>query len=230
MTTFATDPHTLSDEVAAALLLDAPWRRFAVIGDSMAAGVGDDVPGYPSGGWAATVARVLTLVHPDLAYLNLGERDRYAAEVREQQLPRALSFRPDLAVVLAGGNDLLRRRFDPDPLATELDAMVGALRDQGCDVVTYGLLDITRSDLMPAEYTGPLQERLRRYGDVAAGVAARRGAVHIVMTNHPAGAERSTYSADLLHASARGHAVIAAVTIRRLAELATLRTADVTVR
>src|SRR5436309_1786285 len=108
MHTLATDPHCITDADAAALLLDAPWRRLAVIGDSMAAGVGDDVPGYPAGGWAATVARVLTLVHPDLAYLNLGERDRYAAEVREQQLPLALDFRPDLAVVLAGGNDLLR--------------------------------------------------------------------------------------------------------------------------
>jgi len=195
-----------------------------VIGDSMAAGVGDDMPGYPTGGWAASLARVLRLVHPDLDYLNLGERDRFAAEICEQQLPRALDFRPELAVVLAGGNDLLRRRFDPAALDAELDAMVRALRAQGSDVVTYGLLDITRSDLMPAEYTRPLHERLGVYGRVMADVAARHSAIHIVMTDHPAAAERSTYSADLLHASARGHAVIAAVTIRRLAEVATLRT------
>jgi hypothetical protein len=72
----------LSDDELTELLRDAPWHRLAVIGDSMAAGVGDEIPAYPSGGSMATLARVLGRVHPDFAYLNLGERDRYAAEVR----------------------------------------------------------------------------------------------------------------------------------------------------
>lgn len=220
MITLATDPHCITDDDAAALLLDARWRRLAVIGDSMAAGIGDDVAGYPSGGWAAAIARVLQRVHPDTAYLNTGERDRYAAQVRERQLPRALAFRPDLAAVVCGGNDMLRGRFDVDTVAADIDAMVGALRDQGSDVITFGLLDITRSDLIPAEYSGPLRERIRDLGEAVAEVAARHGGIHIVMTDHPAAAERSTFSADLLHVSARGHAVIAAATIRRLAQVA----------
>jgi len=219
--TVATDLFCLDDDEAVELLQDSPWRRFAVIGDSMAAGEGDDVPGYPSGGWAATVARVLGRVRPDLAYLNLGERDRYAAEVREQQLPQALAFRPDLAVVLAGGNDMLRRRFDVDVMADEIDAMVGALREQASAVVTYGPMDITRSDIPLGDGGAVLGERLRMYGEVVGEVARRHGAVHIVMTEHPAAAQRSTYSVDLLHLSARGHAVIAAATVRRLALLAT---------
>ncbi len=219
--TVATDPYCITDEDAATLLPGARWQRFAVIGDSMAAGVGDEMPGYPSGGWASTVARVLDRVQPDLAYLNLGERDRYAAEVRDRQLPQALEFRPDLAVVLCGGNDMLRGRFDADAVAADIDAMVGAFRDQGADVITYGLLDITRSGLMPAAYAGAFRERLRAYDDAVSAVSARRGGIHIVLGDHPAAAEASTYSSDLLHASARGHAVIAAVTIRRLAQLAT---------
>jgi lysophospholipase L1-like esterase len=67
---------------------------------------------------------------------------------RPQQLPQALAFRPDLAVVLAGGNDMLRRRFEPD-----------------------------------------------------------------------AAAEPEMYSADQLHLSARGHAVVAAETVRALREV-----------
>ncbi len=108
-------------------------------------------------------------------YLNLGERDRYAAEVREQQLPQALEFRPDLAVVLCGGNDLLRGRFDADVVATDIDAMVGAFCDQGADVITYGLLDITRSGLMPTPYAGAFRERLRAYNDAVSTASARRG-------------------------------------------------------
>ncbi|HZE48820.1 MAG TPA: SGNH/GDSL hydrolase family protein [Jatrophihabitantaceae bacterium] len=219
--TVAADPYCLDDDEAVELLQDSPWCRFVVIGDSMAAGVGDDVPGYPSGGWAATVARVLRRVHPDLAYLNLGERDRYAAEVREQQLPPALAFRPDLAVVLAGGNDMLRRRFDVDVMADELDAMVGALSEHASAVVTFGPMDITRSDIALGDGGAVLGERLRAYGEAVGERARRHGAAHIVMTEHPAAAQRSTYSADLLHLSARGHAVIAAETVRRLAQLAT---------
>ena len=215
--TVVTDQYCLDDDEAVQLLRGAPWHRFAVIGDSMAEGIGDDVSGYPTGGWAATVARVLGRVHPDLAYLNLGERGRYAAEVREQQLPRALAFRPDLAVVLAGGNDFLRRRFDIDVMAAEIDAMVGALRDQGSDVITYGLMDITRTDLDLGEGGATLGERLRAYNQIVGEVARRHGAGHVVMIDHPAAGERSTYSADGLHLSARGHAVVAAAMIRRLA-------------
>jgi hypothetical protein len=87
-------------------------------------------------------------------------------------------------------------------------------------VITYGLLDITRAGLMPAAYAGAFRERLRAYDDAVSAVSARRGGIHIVLGDHPAAAEPSTYSSDLLHASARGHAVIAAMTIRRLAQIA----------
>lgn len=215
--TLTADPYCLTDEAAARLLANAPWRRLAVIGDSIAAGVGDDVPGFPSGGWAATLARVLSPGRPDFAYLNLGERDRYAAEVRETQLPDALAFRPDLAFVTAGGNDLLRRRFDPEVLAVELDAMIGALREQGSTVATFAFMDITRSDIDLDERGAQLGERLRTYGRVVGDVTRRHGGVHVVMTEHPAAAEASSYSADRLHLSARGHAVVAAETVRQLA-------------
>jgi len=36
----ATDPYCLRDGEAAALLAGHPWRRFAVVGDSVAAGIG----------------------------------------------------------------------------------------------------------------------------------------------------------------------------------------------
>lgn len=218
MTTVGTDPYCLTDVEAARLVRRAPWQRLAVLGDSLAAGVGDDVEGYPSGGWAATVARVLACVRGgDFAYLNLGERNRFAAEVREQQLAGALAFRPDLAVVLCGGNDMLRRRFDLTSVVAQMEAMVAALRAIGADVVTFGLMDITRSGLMPLEYTEPLRERLRRYRDAVAALASRQGAIHVDLSEHPAAAEAASYSPDLLHPSARGHAVIATATVFELA-------------
>jgi len=51
---------------------------------------------------------------------------------------------------------------------------------------------------------------------LATGAARRHGATHIVLTEHPAAAEAVTYSPDQLHLSARGHAVVAAETVRVL--------------
>ena len=46
---------------------------------------------------------------PSAEVLNLARRGLLASEVREHQLAPALAFRPDLAIVAAGGNDALRR-------------------------------------------------------------------------------------------------------------------------
>lgn len=50
MTTLAT-PHLLSPTEQRRLLAGAPWKRLVVMGDSIAAGVGDPTPGYPDRPW-----------------------------------------------------------------------------------------------------------------------------------------------------------------------------------
>ena len=42
----AADPYCLRAGEAKALLAGHPWRRFAVLGDSVASGVGDPIDGY----------------------------------------------------------------------------------------------------------------------------------------------------------------------------------------
>ena len=65
----AADPYCLRPGEAATLLAGHPWRRFAVLGDSIAEGVGDPVPGYEHLGWADRVAAALRQHRPDLAVL-----------------------------------------------------------------------------------------------------------------------------------------------------------------
>ena len=193
-------------------LATAPWRRFAVLGDSIAAGVGDPVEGHPDGGWAAALDRA----RPGLAYRNLGERGLVAAEVRDRQLDTALAFGPDLAAVSAGGNDLLAPAFDAGGVEAALDAIVGALRGAGADVITFSLFDITAAGLVPEPYPAPLRRRLRALADRAAAVAARHGAIHLDGMSHPVSADPSIYSADLTHLNAYGHAVFAAEVLEAL--------------
>src|SRR5258705_5955616 len=118
----AKDPYCLRSGEAAALLKDHPWRRFVVLGDSIAEGVGDPVDGYANQGFADRIAAELSCQRPDLVYLNLGARSLRAAQVRAAQIGPALAFEPDLALLACGGNDALRPSFDPDAMDREVAA------------------------------------------------------------------------------------------------------------
>jgi len=194
----------------------APWRRLAVLGDSVAEGIGDPVDGYPHRGWLDSVAAELERARPGLEYRNLGARGLLAAEIRETQLDAAVAWRPDLAVLTAGGNDLFGPAFDGPGVEDELDAMVSALRGRGADVLTVGLFDISRSSRVPERFRAGLGERLRELSARTAAVAARHGAWHVDYTVHPAAAEDRIYSADAIHLNARGHAIAAREALRVL--------------
>jgi lysophospholipase L1-like esterase len=198
------------------ILAFAPWRRLAVLGDSVAEGLGDPVDGFADGGWATIVARELDRARPGLEYRNLAWRGLLAEEVRETQLDAALAWHPDLAVVSAGGNDLFGLAFDGDGVEEELDEMVGGLRATGADVITLGLFDISRSSVVPERVRAPMGERLRELSARTAAVADRHGAIHLDFTSHPAGADDAIYSADGRHLNARGHAIAAEQTLRAL--------------
>ena len=188
-----------------------PYRRFVAIGDSMAQGVGDATPGYRHLGWADRVAEQL-----DGEYLNLGERDLLASEVRSTQLQRALAFRPELAAVLCGGNDLMRKG-DEDAVEREVEEIVAALRAAGADVIMMAPFDISQTELLPDELKPRWRALIERMGAIAERVAGRQGAVLVDFREHPAGADPSIYSEDRIHLNARGHDLCAAHTMSTLA-------------
>jgi lysophospholipase L1-like esterase len=192
----------------------------------IAEGVREPHEGYRDLSWIDRIAASLRPVVRGLCVTNLGQRDLVAAEVRERQLPAALGFSPDLAIVAAGGNDALRRSFAPARVAQELDGIVGPLRRGGADVLTIELLDIVASGLLPAEYAGPLDERMRGLAAITRDVAGRHGAMLVEMRGHPASADPGVYSSDRLHLNARGHAIVATEAVRVLSSaLATRRAA-----
>lgn len=218
----ATDPYCLREGEAAELLRGHPWRRFVVLGDSVAEGLCEPVDGYPDVQWADRIAAELRAVQPGLAYLNLGRRGLRAQEVRAAQLGPALAFNPDLALVVCGGNDAFRSGYDADAVDADLAAMITALRDAGADVVTVGMFDVSHSPAVPAALRAGLGARMRRLAAHTGRLAARLGTVHVHLTDHPAVADPSLYSSDGRHGSARSDAIAAAETVRALgARLAT---------
>jgi lysophospholipase L1-like esterase len=209
----AADPYTIDAGEAAQALAGAPWRRLAVIGDSLAEGIGDPSPGYRDVSWADRVAEALRAGQPHLAYLNTGQRGALAGDVIERQLQPALDFRPDLSVLVCGGNDLLGPGFSAEVLHDRLAALLLPLRHIGSEVITYSLQDITAAYPELAS----LRTGLADLNEVVRRTAATCGASVVELWGHPAQSAKDAYSADLMHASRRGHAIIAAITVQHLA-------------
>ena len=214
----AADPYCLRVGEAAALLAGHPWRRFVVLGDSVAEGIGDAMDGYAAPGWADRVAAELTALAPDLVYLNLGRSDLRAGQVRQAQLDQALEFKPDLALVACGGNDALRPGYDPEAVNRELTAIITPLQEIGADVITISVVVVSHYPRYPAWFRPTASERMRTLALHTNALAARLGTIHIDLCDHPAGQlpPEDLLSRDGLHANARSHAICAAEAVRGL--------------
>jgi hypothetical protein len=211
----ADDRYCLRTGEAARLLAGHPWHRFAVLGDCLAEGLGDPLPGYPDQSWVDRVAAELARHEPRLAHLNLGRRDTGAAQVRAAQLAPALAFAPDLALVACGGHDALRQEFHPAVVDGELRAIVQAFRERDCDVVTVCAFDGSRNQAVPDRFRPWLHQRLQELADRTRCIAEEFQTVHVDLFGHPA-CDENIYSDDGRHGNRRGHAIAAAETIRRL--------------
>jgi lysophospholipase L1-like esterase len=190
-----------------------PYHRYVAIGDSTTEGLDDP---YPDGsgyrGWADRLAGELARLAPDLLYANLAIRGRLAHQVHAEQLEPALALAPDVATVVAGLNDALRRGFDLDATAGHLDAMITRLRESGATVVTFTFPD--PAPVMPiARLARP---RLQALNARLRATAERTGALVLDLERHPFASDPRLWSVDRLHANSLGHARIAAGLARTL--------------
>lgn len=187
-------------------LEQAPFARFVALGDSTTEGLEDP---YPDGsgyrGWADRLAERLASLNPEMTYANLAIRGRKVPQVRAEQLEPALNLEPDLASILGGINDILRRNLDLDALIADLEAMTVALRAQGATVLTFTFPDPTAVITVAADRirarVGDFNERLR-------SMATARGAV-LVDLERDGIAHPTLWCDDRLHANDAGHERIA---------------------
>ncbi|TCC58693.1 SGNH/GDSL hydrolase family protein [Kribbella pittospori] len=211
-----TDPYCLAPGESAELLVGHPWRRFVVLGDSVAEGLCEPVEGYSELQWADRIAHELQQSCPELVYLNLGASGLRTREILGTQLERALVFGPDLALVVGGGNDAFPATYDPERVDRELTLMITALQDSGADVMTLGMFDVSYSPAV-AEWLRPgLRQRMRTLSDRTASLAEKLGTIHVQLTDHPLSTDPSLYSSDGRHGNARSDAVATAETVRVL--------------
>ena len=214
-----TDPFCLSPWDAAQLLANAPWRRYAVIGDSLSAGTGDPSPAYASLGWSDRVADVLRRVHPDLAYLNIASVGATTAQTIAAQTDGMTAFGPGLLHLPCGANDLFQRVPDFAAIEHTLRRLFALAASTGAQLMTFTL---GKAFVMPRFPDWP--DRVRAVNDVTRRLAAEYDAVLVDMWDHPINSRPNLLSADRIHFAASGQAVMAAEVIKALARRLEART------
>ncbi|MFB6892170.1 SGNH/GDSL hydrolase family protein [Kitasatospora sp. NPDC056327] len=182
--------------------------RFVALGDSLTEGIGDPLAdGWR--GWAALLARSLAPPVTDVEFTNLARSGALTTDLPAEQLAPALVLRPQVAAVVAGGNDTLRSGFDVDRTTRALDTVLGRLTDGGAVVLTACLPDPGTLLRLPRPLARPLARRMRAVNTVVHALSARHGAVHLHVADLPWTADRRLLSVDRLHPSAEGHHLIA---------------------
>ncbi|MFF2506879.1 SGNH/GDSL hydrolase family protein [Streptomyces sp. NPDC058067] len=183
--------------------------RFVALGDSLTEGVGDPV-GDTWRGWAALLAAGLAPDGVPVEFHNLAVSGAQTHDVLDRQLPAALALGPDVASVVVGVNDTLRRTFDIHAVAARLDQVYAALTEQGAVLLTACLPDPGAMLGLPGLLGHPLARRQQAVNSVVHALSDRYGAVHLHAAEEAWVADRAMWSADRLHPGERGHRVLAA--------------------
>jgi lysophospholipase L1-like esterase len=183
------------------------WRNFVAVGDSFTEGMDDPYPDGTYRGWADLVAGQLAVAAaPDgIAYANLAVRGRLFPDVVAEQVPAALAMEPDLVSFAAGGNDVLRRNFDPVALAQRFDSVVAELRASGADVVLFRFADVMAR--LPGQRI--IAPRVAVLNRAVGETAARYDATLVDLFSDDEFLNPALWSADRLHLSVAGHRRVA---------------------
>lgn len=179
--------------------------RYVAIGDSTVEGIEDPGPDGVYVGWADRLAVHLARDDGGLTYANLAVRGMTAREVRRTQLAPALALRPDVAVVVAGVNDVLRPRFDRAALREDVLAMHEGLSAAGARVATFTMPDMARV----APLAVVLRGRLEALNQITREAAERYGSVVADLAAEPLSSDPALWHDDRLHANSEGHRRIA---------------------
>jgi hypothetical protein len=141
-----------------------------------------------------------------VAYANIAVRGQTTHEVRATQLGRALELRPDVALLVAGVNDVLRPRFDRAGMRDNLLTMYGSLHEVGAQVLSFTMPDMRRV----APLAVALRPRLEYLNEVVREARAAYGTIIVDFAAVPVAGHPALWHDDRLHANSEGHRRIAA--------------------
>ncbi|HEX4789223.1 MAG TPA: SGNH/GDSL hydrolase family protein [Actinospica sp.] len=203
--------------------LDERPLRFAVLGDSTAAGYGVEQPGHTPGALLAE-ALVAHTGRPVLlsGQARVGARSDRLAEQVDSVLADGLEHAPQLAAIIIGANDVTHR-MPAHEAAQQLGEAVARLRAAGCEVVVGTCPDL--GTIRPVQL--PLRWLARRWSrrlallqgqavTAAGGCSVPMGA----LLGPEFAARPDLFGPDRFHPSVEGYATAVAALLPTLASAA----------
>jgi lysophospholipase L1-like esterase len=188
------------------------FSRYVAIGDSQTEGLWDGDESTGLGGFADRLALIVDSHRPGLLYANLAVRGRRIADVLNDQLPQALSMRPDLVTVCIGMNDVTRPGRDFDRALVDLELVYEQLAASGATVATTTFPDLAL--ILPVGRL--LAERLGQINDAITAASNRHGFRLVDLYRAASMTDTDTWSDDRIHGSAKGHRLFAAAAAEAL--------------
>ena len=180
---------------------------FAVLGDSIAYGQGAARPTDTVGARLAADLADSGIACEVQVFAVPGARSQSLAS----QAERATAWRPDLALIIVGANDLTHF-VAPQRAAAQLAAAVRALRAAGAEVVIAPAPDLSVVPWVPAQMRTAVRAASVRLQQAQTRAALAAGARVADLGIRPAAGfavDPSLFSADRFHPSSAGYAVIA---------------------
>jgi len=175
--------------------------RLVILGDSFSCGAGSGAEVAPDDTWGVLVARALRA-----GWVILAAPGARTCDVRADQLPRALRFRPTHATVLVGLNDVVRPGFDPTRSRRDLMAVVDELRRAAVTVLICRMHDPMVLAPSPRSVRATVRRRLGQINRAVDDCARGDPGVLVLDLEDVAGLHgRGSWAADRLHPSPTGH-------------------------
>lgn len=190
-----------------------PWSRYVAIGDSFTEGIGDPEPSVPGGhrGWADRVAEVLGGGTEDFAYANLAVRGKLIQQIIDEQLEAAITLRPDLITISAGGNDVIRPRTDPDEIAARFEYTIERLSRDRATIVIFTGVDVGFSPVFRG-----IRGKVAIYNENLRAIAAKYDCIVADLWALAAIQDQRMWAADRLHLNSLGHHTVARMVLAAL--------------
>lgn len=191
------------------------WRSYVAVGDSFTEGMNDITPDGRLRGWADLVAGYLAVRSAEVGsfqYANLAVRGRLFHRIVDEQVPIATKMAPELVSFAGGGNDVLRRNFDPGPMLARFDELVRRFREGGADVVLFRWADL--SGRLPGRRL--IVPRTRLLNEAVTETGVRHGALVVDLWEDDEFRNPLLWSEDRLHMSSTGHLRVAAHVLTKL--------------
>lgn len=203
---------------------DRPLYRVVVLGDSTvtAPGVAD-----ADTTWVRIVARELSGTR-FVELTSLAAGGATTGDVLSRQAPEAAALDPDLVIISAGGNDVIRR-VPPATIERNVGAVLDALAGDGVRIVVVG-----PADLGTIPRVSSPADRVLSWASVRAHEAIRRAAssrdgvvfVDVLGRSTILGVHPQFFAADGFHPGEGAHRLLASTILRDLAAAGIIEPGD----